>query len=151
MNNKNKTLAILLSACPGAGHMYLGYLRQGLQLMSCFFFLAFAMCWLNLDMLIFLLPVIWFYSIFSTYHLLDRASDANDGNLEILQWVKPKWMGIGLIFIGCMTLFYRLAAPFIDGVVLQYVQTGLAAAVLIGIGIKLLVGSKVKIIKEETN
>lgn len=151
MNNKNKVLAIFFSMCPGAGHMYLGYLRQGMQLMCSFFLLAFAMCWLNLDMLIFLLPVVWFYSIFSTYHLLEKEIDTADGNLEIMQWLKPKWLGIGLIFMGTLTLFYQLAAPFIDGVVLHYIQTGFAAAVLICFGMKLLLGSKENKIKEELN
>lgn len=57
-----KTLTLALSIVPGAGHMYLGYQSEGLVLMGAFFFSIFFMGWLGISLLLFILPLIWFYS-----------------------------------------------------------------------------------------
>ncbi len=47
---KNKTIAMLLSMFPGAGHMYLGLQKRGLQLMAAFLFSVYFMDALRLSL-----------------------------------------------------------------------------------------------------
>lgn len=61
---RSKFLTFVFSLLPGAGHMYLGFMKMGLSLMAAFFFLIFLSTWLNIGPLLFALPLIWFYSFF---------------------------------------------------------------------------------------
>lgn len=47
---------------PGAGHMYMGFMNMGVSFMSVFFFVIFLSTWLDIGPLLFILPLIWFYS-----------------------------------------------------------------------------------------
>jgi hypothetical protein len=64
IKKKNKFLTFVFSLLPGAGHMYLGFMKMGLSLMSAFFFIIFLSSWLNIGPLQFVLPILWFYSFF---------------------------------------------------------------------------------------
>jgi len=90
-----KIISVAFSIVPGAGHMYLGLMKQGLQLMTLFFFTAFLMGWLNLSLLVFILPIIWFYSLFDAYHQIESKNYAQDNNLELpfKDWIEthPYW------------------------------------------------------------
>ncbi len=61
---KNKFLTFCFSLLPGAGHMYMGFMKMGLSLMAAFFFVILVSSWLNIGPLLFILPLIWFYSFF---------------------------------------------------------------------------------------
>jgi hypothetical protein len=61
---KNKFLTFCFSMLPGAGHMYIGFMKMGLSLMAAFFFVIFLSSWLNIGPLVFILPLIWFYAFF---------------------------------------------------------------------------------------
>ncbi len=61
---KSKFLTFCFSMLPGAGHMYMGFMKMGLSFMAAFFFLIFLSSWLSIGPLIFILPLIWFYSFF---------------------------------------------------------------------------------------
>ena len=61
---KSKFLTFCFSMLPGAGHMFIGFMKMGLSLMAAFFFVIFLSSWLNIGPLVFLLPLIWFYSFF---------------------------------------------------------------------------------------
>ena len=61
---KSKFLTFGFSLLPGAGHMYMGFMKMGLSLMAAFFFLIFLSSWLSIGPLLFVLPLIWFYSFF---------------------------------------------------------------------------------------
>jgi TM2 domain-containing membrane protein YozV len=39
IKKKNSFLTFIFSLIPGAGQMYLGFMKRGLSLMSCFFFI----------------------------------------------------------------------------------------------------------------
>lgn len=54
---------------PGAGQMYMGFMKRGISLMSAFFLLIFLSTWLSLGPLMFALPVIWFCAFFDTHNL----------------------------------------------------------------------------------
>jgi len=61
---RGKFSTVFLALMPGAGHMYMGFMKTGLSLMSAFLFLVFFSSWLSLGPLLFILPLIWFYSFF---------------------------------------------------------------------------------------
>lgn len=66
---KNGFLTFIFSLLPGAGEMYMGFFKQGISIMSAFFMLIFVSSWLNLGPLMFILPVLWFYSFFHVHNL----------------------------------------------------------------------------------
>ena len=68
-SRKNGFLAFIFSFIPGAGEMYMGLFKQGLSLMGAFFAICVVASFLGLDMLLFFLPLIWFYSFFHVHHL----------------------------------------------------------------------------------
>lgn len=61
---RNKFFTFMFSLLPGAGHMFMGFMKMGLSLMSLFFFVIFLSSWLNIGPLLFILPILWFYSFF---------------------------------------------------------------------------------------
>ncbi|MCL1819355.1 MAG: hypothetical protein FWG36_01720 [Oscillospiraceae bacterium] len=82
---KNRFYTFLLSMIPGCGHMFLGYMRKGLQLMLMFAAAGFLTGvfgemlnggWIMIFFII-LMPVIWFYQVFDAMHLLTRLRDLN--------------------------------------------------------------------------
>ena len=61
---KNKILMFLFSLIPGAGQMYMGFMKQGLSLMTLFAALCAVGIWLDLRPLLFFAPIILLYSFF---------------------------------------------------------------------------------------
>lgn len=154
--SNRKIVAVALSIIPGAGHMYLGLLKQGAQFMAAFFFFLFMSSWLQLEILVFLLPVIWFYSIFDAYHMLEEESDGlRPDESPLFDWFNrhPGWVGWGLIILGGLVILQRIVTPvfqiIIDYDVRNYIQTGVVALVLIAGGITLLKGSQKPAKKED--
>ncbi|WP_335869513.1 hypothetical protein [Bacillus sp. 2205SS5-2] len=159
---KSKALATLLSMFPGAGQLYLGYQRRGVQLMAAFLFSIYILDVLRLGIFLFLIPIIWFYSFFDG---LQRASKHSKEPMEDEPIVSyfinhQKWIGIGLVSLGVYYLFTNMLVPILAPIVSQYLevdlyswvytylQTGIVCVLLIGGGIKLLSGSKKKGSKE---
>ena len=59
---KNGFFTFICSLIPGAGEMYLGFMKEGVSIMSLAFILfGFAAC-INIEPVLFLIPIIWFYS-----------------------------------------------------------------------------------------
>jgi len=147
--SSRKLMAVGLSLFPGAGHMYLGLLRQGAQIMAAFFLALCLVSFLGLRVLIFVLPVIWFYSLFDVCHLLDEESDGLRPDTSIIfDWFTehPHWVGWGLIILGLLVIVQKVLSPIIgymlSSQVKNYMETCFVAILLIGGGIKLLMGSK---------
>lgn len=149
-NNKRIT-TLALSIIPGAGHMYLGYQMKGFLFMGGFFFTIFFMGWLNLSMLVFILPLIWFYSFFDAYHTLN-GKEVEDMDIEnILGKIKHKYIGIGLILMGIIVIFQNMIFPIIQKYfiyeVKTYAQTTIVSLIFIIGGIKML--KKKKLVDED--
>lgn len=140
LNKKSITLA--LSVIPGAGHMYLGYQKKGLIIMGSFFFSIFFMGWLGISMLLFLLPLIWFYSFFDAMHTADGSQDEIKNQLLILPVIKHEWVGFALIGIGVMIILERILYPLIDYEIRRYIQTSIVSLIFILIGIYMLMKNK---------
>jgi hypothetical protein len=64
MKKKSKFLTFIFSMMPGAGHMYLGFMKQGVSIMTLFFATAFFGMSLSAEAVLLIFPVIWFYSFF---------------------------------------------------------------------------------------
>lgn len=144
MDNR-RLITIALSIVPGAGHMYLGMMKDGVRLMTVFFFAAFLMGWLNMSLFLFVLPVIWFYSLFDAYHRVNQTEwDLDDSGLPLFSWAvtRPKLVGWGLIILGGLVIFQRIITPLLNWEIRNYIQTGLVALILIASGIKVLLGTR---------
>lgn len=152
LNEQNrKIVACLLSVIPGAGHMFLGYQKLGLELMTLFFFSFFFIDWLRIGLFMFIIPVIWFYSMFDALH---KASGdgalAEEDNLSLLEvigensnrWSGSKLLGYGLIIIGALLIFDRIISPMIPYEIRNYMQTGIVALLFIAGGIRILAGGR---------
>ena len=61
---KGGFFTFICSLLPGAGEMYMGFFKQGISIMSLFFIMIVVSSWLELGPLMFVLPVLWFYSFF---------------------------------------------------------------------------------------
>jgi hypothetical protein len=78
---RNSFLTFLFSLVPGAGHMFMGFMKIGVSLMAAFTLVIFLATWLDISELLFLLPLLWFYSFFD---LINRrySSDEDFAALE---------------------------------------------------------------------
>lgn len=149
LNKKSITLA--LSVVPGAGHMYLGYQKKGVIIMGAFFFSIFFMGWLGISMLLFLLPLIWFYSFFDAMHMADDSNDEIKDQLINFPDIKPEWTGIALIAIGVLIILERILYPLIDYHIRRYIQTSVVSLIFIAAGIYMLrKNRKSRTVQDET-
>ncbi|PWA10354.1 hypothetical protein DCC39_11615 [Pueribacillus theae] len=155
---KSKAIATLLSIFPGAGHLYLGLQRRGVQLMAAFLFSIYILDVLHLGIFLFLVPIIWFYSFFDG---LQKASKLGIEPLEDTPVISyfinnQKWVGIGLVLLGCYYLITNILLPVFSPIIQEYFNVDFAywfsryfqitvvCILLIGGGIKLLSGSREK-------
>lgn len=66
---KNGFWTFIFSLIPGAGEMYMGFMKQGLSIMI-LFWLMIALCnFFNTGAFLFGLPLLWFYSFFNVHNL----------------------------------------------------------------------------------
>ncbi len=158
---KSKSIATFLSIFPGAGHLYLGIQRRGIQLMAAFLFSIYILDVLRLGIFLFLIPIIWFYSFFDGLQNASRYGKEEIEDTPIISNLinHQKWIGIGLILLGLYYLTSSILLPALSSMLTdlinidlkywfdRYFQTGIVCILLIGGGIKLLTGSKPK--KEE--
>lgn len=119
----NSFWAFIFSLIPGAGQMYFGLMKRGLQIMLLFsvpIFLA-NMLYSVDGVLVLLNFIIWFYSFFDCHHIKRAINEGEkvedtliwDINIKGLKELNYKHVGIGLIVIGGLAIlnngFYRLS------------------------------------------
>ncbi len=169
---KNRFLTFLFSCLPGAGHMYLGYMKRGLQYMLMF---AAAICLtalvgsLHLGMLLCIpvtgLIVVWPYAMFDSMHMLtkmrrDCVEFPDDDRFTLsfmitLSVSKKAQRAIGgsLIALGILILLVSTIFPLLHDTmneavstfvyrVEQYMWPILLALALVVVGIRLLSGPR---------
>ncbi|WP_251554843.1 hypothetical protein [Neobacillus muris] len=155
---KSKSIATFLSIFPGAGHLYLGLQRRGIQLMAAFLFSVYILDVLRLGIFLFLIPIIWFYSFFDALQKISKQGEEPLEDTPIISYLMnhQKWVGIGLILLGLYYLVMNILVPALSPMLQRYfntnimywlqsyIQTGIVCLLLIGGGIKLLSGSKRK-------
>ena len=70
MTHKNSSLwRFLFSLIPGAGEMYMGFLKAGTSLMALFIFIIFAAATFGFGELVVIDIIVWFYSFFHVHNL----------------------------------------------------------------------------------
>ncbi|PFL22070.1 hypothetical protein COJ07_09950 [Bacillus cereus] len=153
---KNKTFASILAMFPGAGHMYLGLQRRGLQLMAAFLLSIYLLDLLRLSAFLFLVPIIWFYSFFDALQQTAKYGKERVNDEPIIDYFinHQRWIGIGLIALGGYYLLDQTVLPILNDyfatifnihlseLYYRYFQTSVVALLLIGGGFKLLLGNK---------
>lgn len=123
----------VFSLLPGAGEMYMGFFKQGIGLMAQFFLVVMLSAYLNMGPLLFILPIIWFYSFFHVHNLASmpdeefyEVEDSFTGGLvsqEMSSYLSGgqgrKIFGALLILLGCSVIWngiqsfvYRVADIF---------------------------------------
>ena len=121
---KSRLFSLLCAFWPGAGEMYLGLMKRGIGIMILFWF-ALAIGATMFPWIIFIMPVLWFYSFFDTltlrnldYYALTELQERDEfffqellGGRFTLGDMVGKYhvaLGIGLICAGLLGIYNRL-------------------------------------------
>ncbi len=163
---KNKFLTFCFSLIPGAGHMYMGFMKTGLSLMAGFLFVILLSSFLSIGPLLFVLPLIWFYSFFDCMNkrystdeefslLEDNYLFSIDKIVKIDKGIFKKhrmFTGIFLVLLGGYLIFNNIInslARYMSGRVYDTLSAIIRVApqVIIGIaiitvGARLIIGKK---------
>ena len=122
--------------------------------MSLFFLILCVSNFLNLKVLIFFLPIIWFYSIFDVRQKFNDSEKPEDISYtssslsfeHILKTINSRFVGYLLIAIGIITISDNIVFPilevYLDWQIKSYLKTGFGSFILILCGIKILTGMK---------
>lgn len=146
---RSKVLATLLSAFPGAGQMYLGMQKRGLQLMALFLGSFYIIDVLRLSLFLFIIPVIWFYSFFDGLQLSSRYDRELLEDIPLIQnkGNHQHWIGIVLLMLGIYYVGMNLVVPVLNNYFPElrlyyridtYLRPFIISVILIGGGLKLL-------------
>ena len=150
---RSKVFATLLSAFPGAGQMYLGLQKRGLQMMVVFLGSIYVMDVLRLTLFLFLIPLIWFYCFFDGLQQVSRYGREPLRDTPLIEGFvnHQRWLGLGLLVLGLYFIFTSVVLPYLETIfpdaqisfqIRNYVKTGIVSILLIGGGIKLMSGTK---------
>lgn len=173
---KNGFLTFIFSLLPGAGEMYMGFLKQGISLMALFFAVIAVSSWINIGPILFILPIIWFYGFFHVHNLRSLSDEEfyavedkfifASADLEEVIGKKAgrNIVAIALIVVGAGALwdmFRDMIYPIIATIsgeaaiqvdrVLYYIPQFLIAVCIIGFGVYLIKGKKKKMDEENNN
>lgn len=170
---QNKALTVLFSLVPGAGHMFMGFMKRGVSLMSLFFLIIFLSSWLGIGPLLYVLPVLWFYSFFDSINMAwadDREfSELEDRYLfhaESFVRIGERFSGRGslyggilLVAFGIYLIFNRLSPLFLPRLqpeiaslifdINSIFPQLLLGVIIIWIGVRLIVGKKKELEKHD--
>lgn len=155
MTRKKKSgfLTFCFSLMPGAGEMYLGFMKMGISLMGLFFAVMAVSALLNIGTVVLVDVVLWFYSFFHV-HNLAGMSDAEFLEVKDEFLINPdiffdmgmekekcrKIMGVILIAAGILLLWNGMKSafmPWIPNFILMLLSRleNTIFRILLGIGI----------------
>ncbi|MFW9334486.1 multi-tm2 domain protein [Paenibacillus polymyxa] len=158
---RSKMLATILSVFPGAGHMYIGLQKRGLQLMLLFLGFIYILDVLHLSLFLFLIPVVWFYSFFDALQQVSRYGQEQLIDKPVIGMFAQyhRWVGLGLLLLGAYYILINVLVPTLDrlfpdgqiyNLVDMYLRTIIVSLLLIGGGVWMMIGnSKLKRAKEK--
>ena len=72
---KSGFLTFCFSLIPGAGEMYMGFMKQGISIMALFWLLIFLSTFLSLGPILFILPILWCYSFFNVHNIRGMSDE----------------------------------------------------------------------------
>jgi hypothetical protein len=143
----NRFLLLIFSMIPGAGYMYLGLMRRGLEAMLLFVLGIVVPVWIDIPGMVAVIIVpLWFYCLFDTYlqrNNIENGIEVEDqGFLNVLTNLGAKmyyWVGLILIVIGVLALLNNLTGDLMSlSMAFSYVRKYLPAIFLIVVGLILL-------------
>lgn len=126
---KSGFLTFVFACIPGAGQMYQGLFKKGVSLMAVFFLLLGISSWAFVPPLIFLMPVVWFYSFFDAINRMRMtvselalikddylffSSSEQNSRLSMALRRRHKLVGWLLVGVGVYTLFDMFSGIMID-------------------------------------
>ncbi len=162
---KNILLSFIFGCIPGAGPMYMGATKKGTVILTLFSAISVFSAVLGINVIVFLLPVIWFYSFFDTFNLRNLPYEevkqdekeflSSFGKLfgkdySMLVNGKEKFWGVILIILGIYTLlsFFSFILNSIGlyflSPIFRVIPNLLLAFILFYFGIKLVKKSNTK-------
>ena len=124
---EKKILTFLCALWPGGGYMYLGMMKKGALLMALFTALAGLTMTIGWKFLAFLLPVIWCYCFFDTFHVAKlpeelRAIEDQDCFDRVVAFCKDEplkkfegkrtFIGVLILLAALYTMSYGVLLPF---------------------------------------
>ena len=125
--DKQKLLTFLCALWPGGGYMYHGMMKKGAILMAAFTALLGLTMTIGWKFLAFLLPVIWCYCFFDTFHVAKlhediRAMEDQDCFDKVASFCKDDplkkfegrrtFLGVLILLVALYTLIYGVLLPF---------------------------------------
>lgn len=163
-NKRSRFFTVIFSFLPGAGHMYMGFMKMGVSIMSAFFFVIFISSFLHLGPLLYVQPILWFFSFFDCMNKMcmsdDQFRSVEDHYLFSIDSLFTQgkgvvqayrlYVGIGLMLLGIYMLWNNLwpeismyfndaARNFIYSLTQSLPQLVVGAAIII-IGVRLIAG-----------
>lgn len=157
---KNKLLAATLSLFPGAGHLYLGLQKRGLQIMGGFLIAIYLMDSLRLSIFLFLMPLFWFFAFFDALQQMSRYDRRELKDQAIVAQLAPyqKWIGVALLILGVYYIGDRVMGTYVHDrwplVFSEYIRvkynlpTVVVAFVMIAAGFRLVFGGGKRVTSE---
>ncbi len=166
---KSGFLTFCFSLVPGAGEMYMGFMKQGLSIMALFWGIIFIASYMNIGPVLLILPILWCYSFFNVHNLRGMSEEEFysveddflfhiDRMIEMKKWSKKQnniLAGI-LIVIGGTVLWNNfmdylqwLIPGWLYWSIMEDIPQIIIALILIGIGVTMIRGKKAALDKEE--
>lgn len=163
---KNGFFTFYFSLMPGAGEMYLGFMKMGVSLMGLFFGIIVFCALLNLPSLLTVGVVVWFYSFFHVHNLVGLTDEEfrnveddflfhpglfSSAKKDVEKYRKAVAVlfivvGILLLWNGMKSVFMPWIPDYIFSILSRFENT--LPRILAGIGI-ILAGWKMIVGKEE--
>ncbi len=135
---KNAFFTFCLACIPGAGQMYIGYMKRGLSVMAAFAGVIMLSGMFNIGVFAVFLPVIWAYSFFDTCHLRNRSEDEAQANpddyiihvndisdgtrIKALFSKRHTLIGIGCVVFGGYMILNTVIRPLLDTLELYWLS-----------------------------
>lgn len=163
---KSSGLTFIFSLLPGAGHMYMGFMKTGLSFMAMFFFIIFLGSFFSVGSFLIIEPLVWFYAFFDCMNKaslndeeflliedkylfsMDKILELNEGLIKKNKFV----VGCAVLVLGIYLLWnsilQRLCSviPQFEYDILVNMSRAIPQVVIsiiiIFIGIKLIIGKK---------
>lgn len=163
---KSKFLTFIFSLLPGAGEMYMGFMKMGVSLMAEFFGIIFLATVTEVSQLLLIDIILWFYAFFHV-HSIAGASDEEFRQLEdkyLIPFYESnpgrqskmmrRFCSIVLIVLGAFML-WNMGIKMLGSILylpgVQYIPKILVAIGLIVLGIVMIQGKKEALDQEEAD
>ncbi len=159
--DQEEILSVFFSIMPGAGHMFLGAMNQGVQIMACFLVLVYLSNLTGVMLFLIVAIIIWFYSMFDMVHRISGSAIYDDGGEFILFTIvrrltansnSNKVIGILFVLVGVLIIGNKVIVPELVNLIGHKVM-GIGKMVIISlifilIGFRLIFKSGTKALKK---